>query len=245
MAMLQQARTRSERERHIILEHHLTERKLRDAEETLALVAPQQALRSLTELVAVSTKRHRWYKLVANTLYGSLLGALVLYAVFIGSFSPMISVFVLMGLNSFRKSAGQRPKYCRETALLVLPNILKQVGRQELGLLLELAPWVLDHQPVGSQVRDLLGRLLPRVPTDELQALTSPQRAALQTVTVHALGEARENPFFEPVAIGGLLALGTLQDPALVQELKKLQEHQPTHRLYAAAQEYLEALARP
>lgn len=245
MAMLQQARTRSERERHIILEHHLTERKLRDAEETLALVAPQQALRSLIELVAVSTKRHRWYRLVANTLYGSLLGALVLYAVFIGSFSPMITVFVLMGLNSLRKSAGLRPKHCRETALLVLPNILKQVGRQELGLLLELAPWVLDHQPVGSQVRDLLGRLLSRVPTDELQALTASQRRALQTVTNHALGEAGENPFFEPVAIGGLLALGVLQEPELADALKRVTVHQKSPRLQAAAQEYLEALAQP
>lgn len=239
--MLQQARTRSEKERYILLERHLTERKLRDAEETLALVPPQEALHALTALIAVSTTRQRWYRLMANTLFCGFLGALVLYAVFLGP-PPILALFLTMGLNSLRKSAGQRPKHCRETALLVLPNILKQVGRQELGLLLELAPWVLDHQPAGSQVRDLLGRLLPRVPTDELQALTTPQRAALQTVTVHALGEARENPFFEPVAIGGLLALGTLQESALADELKRLEAHQTTPRLHAAAQEYLSQL---
>jgi hypothetical protein len=241
--MLQQAQTRSEREHYIILEHHLTERKLQDAKETLALVAPHEALRSLTTLVAVSTTRRRWYRLVANTLFGSALGVCVLYAVYLGSPSALLACFLMLGLNSLRKSAGQRPKHCRETALLVLPGVLKQVGRQELGLLLELAPWVLDHQPVGSQVRDLLGRLLARVPTDELQALTAPQREALRLVTVHALGEARENPFFEPVAIGGLLALGTLNEATLVHELKKLQEHQTTPRLYAAVQEYLGQIA--
>ena len=135
--MLQQAQTRSERVRDKTLERLLTNRKLNDAEETLALVAPHEALRSLTTLVAVSTTRRRWYRLVANTLFGGFLGALGLYALFGGDLLSLsgflidFAVLTVLALLAYRvtlvrKMVNQYPWRYERVSLF---NYRERVGQ--------------------------------------------------------------------------------------------------------------------
>ena len=143
---------------------------------------------------------------------------------------------------NWHEAVGKKQKKRIEILVQLLPLSLKKAERSDLGVLLELAPRVLDHQSLANQFRDVIARLLARTPTDELQGLTEPQREGLRLVTIHALKETVYNTFYDPLAIAGLLTLGTLGDPGVLRDAQVVTLQQPPSRVCAAADEYLNQL---
>jgi hypothetical protein len=119
---------------------------------------------------------------------------------------------------------------------------VKRAERSELGCLLELAPLAWTNAALLSPVRDRLAYLLPRTPTGELLQLTLTQRTGLQIVTQKAIDEARYNDFFEPLAVAGLLTLGSLKEASLRDGATWAAYNHPSAHIVAAATEYLEAI---
>ena len=65
------------------------------------------------------------------------------------------------------------------------------------------------------------------------------QRTALQFVTRKAIDEARYNDFFEPLAVAGLLALGSLRDFSLGGQAWEATRLHTREHIRMAAEEYL------
>ena len=118
--------------------------------------------------------------------------------------------------------------------------------RELVGLIASLgrlpAPLVWEQEVLKTALRDRLAHLLPRTPTDELVLLTPLQRAGLRQITRRAIEESRSMSFYEPLAVAGLLAMGSLRDPGARSAANSaLLQHSRGH-VCAAAEEYLACL---
>lgn len=147
-------------------------------------------------------------------------------------------LFFFFFTNNRKKSWQQR----LEQVTLFLPEWIKRSNRADLGALLELAPLVWEQEALKTALRDRLAHLLPRTPTDELVLLTPLQRAGLRHVTRRAIEESRIMSLYEPLAVAGLLAMGSLRDPGARSAANSaLLQHSRGH-VCAAAEEYLACL---
>ena len=147
-------------------------------------------------------------------------------------------LFFFFFTNNRKKSWRQR----LEQLALFLPEWIKRANRMDLGALLELAPLVWEQEVLKTALRDRLAHLLPRTPTDELVLLTPLQRAGLRQITRRAIEEARIMSLYEPLAVAGLLAMGSLRDPGARSAANSaLLQHSRGH-VCAAAEEYLACL---
>ncbi len=147
-------------------------------------------------------------------------------------------IFFFIFSNTQKKAWQQRQTLLAK----FLPEWIKHSPRNELGALLDLAPLVWEQEALKVALRDRLAHLLPRTPTDELGQLTPSQRAGLRHVTRHAIETSRPLSFYEPLAVAGLLAMGSLCDPGVRSAAQGVLNRHTRGHVCAAAEEYLSCL---
>ena len=239
--MLQAQKSRSEEERARRFREVLDKQTVLDAERELARFEPQTVLPLITRILQKEQVIQRQRLWIVGTLLVIVLTAYVLRLALtkhLPGFFPFYIFFF-----GWRGNKKRQLKHEEKLAQL-LPLYIKQAGRSELGALLELAGLVWNSPPLNSLLRDRLATLLPWTPTDELLLLSEAQRSSLRLVTASAIEEFRDNAFYEPLAIAGLLALGTLGDQGVLKHAQGLTLRQTQGRVGAAAEEYLTQIAK-
>lgn len=239
--MLQAQRSRSEEERAKRFREVLDRQTVLDAERELARFEPQTVLPLITRILQ-KEQQIQQQRLWSLWIVGSLLVIVLTGYVWRSALTGFFPFYIFFIGWSGNKKKGQL-KHTEKLAQL-LPLYIKQAGRSELGALLELAGLVWNSPPLNSLLRDQLAALLPWTPTDELLLLTQVQRSSLRLVTASAIEEFRDNAFYEPLAIAGLLALGTLGDQGVLKHAQGLTLRQTQGRVGAAAEEYLTQIAK-
>ena len=237
--MMQAQTTRSEQEREKRLVTIIKSQGVVDAERELSRYEPGVALPLLIKLLTKETQAIQQRKRLVFVCLAAFLGGMLLYRIFTKGFPNIFPFFVFWGIGSWRdKSKKQGNQHIDALATLLMERV-KRAERSELGALLELAPLAWENAILLAPVRDRLASLLPRTPTDELFRLTLEQRTGLQVATRKAIDEARHNAFFEPLAVAGLLALGSLKDSRLRKEASTAAAQHSRGHVCAAAEEYL------
>ncbi|WP_395137973.1 hypothetical protein [Armatimonas sp.] len=240
--MLQAQKTRPEEERARRFREVLEKQTVLDAERELARFEPQTVLLLITRILQKERETQRQRLWIVGTLLGIVLTAYVLRSALTRHLPGFFPFYIFFFGWRGSKKKGQ----LRHTEKLaeLLPLYIKQAGRGELGVLLELAWLVWESPPLNSLLRDRLATLLPWTPTDELLLLTQAQRSSLRLVTASAIQEFRDNAFYEPLATAGLLALGTLGDQGVLKQAQGITLRQTQGRVGAAAEEYLTQIAK-
>ncbi|WP_395091560.1 hypothetical protein [Armatimonas sp.] len=240
--MLQAQKSRSEEERAKRFREVLDKQTVLDAERELARFEPQTVLPLITRILQKEKQVQSQRLWIVGTLLVIVLIAYGLRSVLTRHLSGFFPFYIFFFGWSEKKKKGQF-KHTEKLAQL-LPPYIKQAGRSELGTLLELAGLVWKSPPLNSLLRDRLAMILPWTPTDELLLLTEAERSSLRLVTASAIEEFRDNAFYEPLAIAGLLALGTLGDQGVLKHAQGLTLRQTQGRVGAAAEEYLTQIAK-
>ncbi|WP_309714638.1 hypothetical protein [Armatimonas sp.] len=244
MMQMQVQKTRTEKEREKRLMQLIVQQGVVGTERELARCEPETVLPLLTRLYTKETlviTRIRSVVTVGLCTYFSLI---ILYYVVSQHFYGLwplftIPVWNLLGWRTKKKQAALQRLELLATLLL---ERVKLAPRSELGTLLDLAPQAWESAILLIPIRDRLAHLLARTPTNELFLLTPEQRAGLQFATRKAIDEAHHNDFFEPLAVAGLLALGSLKDRNLGGQAGDARVAHKCERIRMAAEEYLRAL---
>jgi hypothetical protein len=239
----QPQKTPIEKEREKRLARLIKNQSVADVERELAHYEPEVALALLIHLYTKES--------TANTRFNHVLAlVLCLYFTLVtlwctknlhGSGLWPLFTIPIWNFLGWCKNRKQAALLRIESLATLLTNRLKQAERSELGTLLALAPVAWESAILQIPLRDQLAHLLARTPVDELSQLSSEAHVGLQFVTRKAIEEAPYNAFFEPLAIAGLLALGSLKDPSLVGSAQDTKVDHKCEQVRAAAAEYLEA----
>ena len=226
------------------LGRQLNLRDLRLAEASLAMCSPEATLDALATILEQERRMTR----LNRGLYRPL--TLLIWLLFglwtIVSFEHtdwltliFVGVFVRVLLLLLRPlTTASRLR--SHNARLIAGKVVRQAERRSLGAVLIIAESAFTHTPRGNErevCREYLTSTLARVPTDELQALTTAQRRALRTLTYLAL--TSRDTANASLATAGLLVLSTLRDPGLRELAQKAEGEHPNEQVRAAALEYL------
>jgi hypothetical protein len=232
---------------HETLAQQLRQRDLRMVEQLRQFYDPHETLCALQIIL-----EHEQTQEQRRARLGSILclAALAVYALWVlttyksENFVFYILVGLLVRLFYVYVRAQYRGTSLRSTnARFVLPACVQQAGRESLGVVLQLARFAPPSSVAEqSAYREFLEVALVRAPTEELHALTEPQRRGLRAATQVALRLAHTDSRYAQLASAGLLALGTLRDPALREKATQTTAHHPSRSVQAAAVEYLSQL---
>lgn len=223
----------------------LNQRDLRLVETTLGFYDPEQVLEALAAILVNERRRQKLGRSLGR-FFNYTTG--LAYALWILTMfdqdelvTYLVAGFVLRTIQSVVKSISKSVTLRGKNAQFVAAACVQRGSRQSLGPVLVIAEsGLLGSHNEHVTCRDFLEVALVRAPVSELVTLTKPQRAALRTVTSHALASVPKDEHYITLASAGLLALASLQDPAL--------REQATHatalpgRIQAAAVEYLSAV---
>ncbi|MCX6365979.1 MAG: hypothetical protein NTX57_04640 [Armatimonadetes bacterium] len=244
MMQMQVQQTRTEKEREKRLAQIIKSQGVVDAERELARYEPEAAIPLLTRLLKKEHQRirHRKYLIFA------LLSVYILICIGYYWHSHKLIHFpfyiFLFTSGGWRDSNKRKSLQRVEAVATLLVDRVKRVERTELGALLALASLAWESATLQNPVRDRLASLLARTPTDELFRLTLEQRTGLQIATRKAIDEARHNAFFEPLAVAGLLALGSIKDTSLKNVAERAVLQHTRGHVCASAEEYLTQIAK-
>ena len=213
-----------------------------DAERELARYEPSAAIPLLTRLLKKEHQEVRRRKYLIFAMLGVYILACIIYYSLSHKLIQFPFYIFLFTSGGWRNSNKKKSLQRVEALATLLIDRVKRAERTELGALLELAPLAWENATLQSPVRDRLAYLLSRTPTDELSQLPQAAHVGLQFVTRKAIEEAPYNNFFEPLAIAGLLALGSLNDRNLSPQAQDARVAHQSERVRAAAEEYLRQL---
>jgi hypothetical protein len=232
---------------HETLAQQLSQRDLRMVEQLRQFYEPHETLCALRVILEHEQAQERRKARLASILCLAAPAAYALWVVTTYNGESFVT-YVIVGLlvrlfyayvSTFRKGTSLRSTNAR----FVLPACVQRAGRESLGVVLQLArfepPSSVAEQ---SAYREFLEVALVRAPTDELQALTEPQRRALRATAQVALKRSHTDTRYAQLASAGLLALGTLRDPTLRDKATQTTAHHPSSTVQAAAVEYLSQL---
>jgi hypothetical protein len=228
------------------LTRQLNRRDLRLVETTLAFYDPEQVLEALAAILVHERRRQKLRRTLGKLFNRASGVAFVLWFLttfrqseFVTYVGVGIALRIVHGVvTSVSKSATLRGK----NAQFVASACIQRGSRQSLGAVLIIAEsGLFGSHNERDTCRAFLEVALVRSPISELLTLTEAQRAALRTVTANALVSVRKDDRFTTLASAGLLALGTLQDPALREQATRATAL-PGTAVQAAAVEYLSAV---
>ena len=233
----QQPHSQKEQESRLRTVLEMTDPVTRERE--LARFEPAVGISLLTRVLTKEhrgQRRSRWLGIALVVTFLLMILALRLES---GKFPSFPFYLFFFAFNNSKKKAWRQRL---EQVALFLPEWIKRASRTDIGALLELAPLVWEHETLKMALRDRLAHLLPRTPTDELALLSPLQRAGLSLITRRAIEESRLMSLYEPLAVAGLLAMGSLRDPGARSAANStLLQHSRGH-VCAAAEEYLACL---
>ncbi|WP_309714636.1 hypothetical protein [Armatimonas sp.] len=213
-----------------------------EAERELAPYDSFVAIPLLIQLFKRENEQIHRRKLLIFGLAGTYLGLAVLCEILKRELINFPFLVFILAVGEWRDRQKKKALQRIESLATLLADRIKQAARSELGALLELAPHAWENTTLQVPLRDRLAHLLARTPTDELLVLTSEQRAGLQFATHKAIDETDYNNIFEPLAVAGLLALGSLKDKSLKKVADDVRTVHKCEQVRAATAEYLEAV---
>jgi hypothetical protein len=246
MMQMQVQQTRTEKEREKRLAQIIKSQGVVDAKRELVRYEPEVAFALLIHLFtkeATATKRLNQVLVIVFCLYFTLVSLWCTKNLHGSGLWPLFTIPIWNFLG-WRKNKKQAALLRIESLATLLTDRIKQAERSDLGTLLTLAPLAWENATLQVPLRDQLASLLARTPTDELFHLTLEQRTGLQIATRKAIDEARYNDFFEPLAVAGLLALGSLKDISLKNVAERAVLQHTRGHVCAAAEEYLTQIAK-
>lgn len=233
---------------HETLARQLSQRDLRMVETTLAFYEPSEVLEALAWIVVAESRKERTRRKRGKHVVDLLNGIYFCWAYMTwtktGDWLSLLAVGLALRVAAiFLKAQTGGPTLRGQNARFILPACIQRASRQSLGVVLALAEFGLQGgEAERAACRSFLEVALVRAPTTELQALTETQRQALQTVTRLALKRSHSDTRYAQLASAGLLALGTLRDPALRDKATQTTAYHPSSSVQAAAIEYLSQL---